>query len=203
MFERWHRAVEESQELDLLPVMNLFMVLIPFLLMGAAFFHIGVIPTSLPTHTPSESDVPKTPTTVSVNLSITADGFSMSASSTSLSEEDLAALSRNWAKREGAYDLKGLVAHLKDIKQRYPKSNTLIVLPHPELKYDELVEVLDATRECASGETTKDGKPAMTDLFPVVVFSQLIAATDEASDGADETGAAAEPSEQEDEAQEP
>ena len=56
MFDRYRRTVEETQDLDLLPVMNLFMVLIPFLLMGAAFFHIGVIPASLPSHTPEVKD---------------------------------------------------------------------------------------------------------------------------------------------------
>ena len=50
MFEEWRQAKEEDHDLNLIPVMNLFMVLIPFLLMGAAFFHMAVIPTSTPSH---------------------------------------------------------------------------------------------------------------------------------------------------------
>ena len=183
MFERFQRTVEETRELDLLPVMNLFMVLIPFLLMGAAFFHIGVIPTSLPTHTPSESDVPKTPATVSVNLSIAEDHMEMSASSTSLDEAQLAALARRFPQTAGKHDTVGLVGHLKQIKQRYPKSNTLIVLPHAELEYEALVGVLDATREYPTGRTRPDGEQEMADLFPVVVFSQLVEASEDEPQG--------------------
>lgn len=185
MFQRWHRAVEESQELDLLPVMNLFMVLIPFLLMGAAFFHIGVIPTSLPTHTPQTSDVPATPTTVSVNLSIGPQDISLTASSTSLDEDALSSMAGSWPRKSGKYEVEGLVARLKSIKQKYPKSNTLIALPHADLGYEELVRILDATRDFPTGKTDRSGKDVRADLFPVVVFSRLIPADDSAPAGAD------------------
>lgn len=192
MFERYQKAVEEAQELDLLPVMNLFMVLIPFLLMGAAFFHIGVIPTSLPTHTPQASDVPKTPTTVSVNLVLSPTDLSLSVSSTSLDEAQLDALGATWARGASGYPVDKLVAHLKDLKARYPESNTLIALPHEDLPYEELVGVLDATREYPTGRKRSDGEAEMTDLFPVVVFSRFIpeeaAPVGEDAAPADDTG---------------
>ena len=178
MFDRWHRAVEESQELDLLPVMNLFMVLIPFLLMGAAFFHVGVIPTSLPTHTPQTSDVPATPVTVSVNLAIGPNAIDLTASSTSLDEDALGELAGSWRRSGEHYQLEGLVKRLKAIKQKYPKSNTLIALPHERLGYDELVRILDATRDYPTGKKDKGGEDVRADLFPVVVFSRFIPVTE-------------------------
>lgn len=186
MFERYQRAVEETQELDLLPVMNLFMVLIPFLLMGAAFFHIGVIPTSLPAHTPQASDVPKTPTTVSVNLAVSATDMQLTVSSTSLDEAQLAALGATFQRGPKGYPREALVKHLRGLKTSYPESNTLIALPHEDLAYDELVAILDATREFPTGKTGTDGEPEMRDLFPVVVFSRFIeAAPEEGAEGVD------------------
>lgn len=191
MFNRWQRAVEETRDLDLLPVMNLFMVLIPFLLMGAAFYHIGVIPTSLPTHTPQQSDVPATPTTVTINLQIAADEISVTASSTGLAQEQLDALGAAWPKRGDDYDVDSVRAHLRTIKERYPESNTMIVLPHESLDYESLVHVLDATRDYPTGQRDDHGEEVRADLFPVVVFSRLITAEPGAEEeGAPEGGAA-------------
>ena len=62
----------------------------------------------------------------------------------------------------------------------------MIVLPHEELEYQSLVEILDATREIkAKG---KQGERKAYPLFPVVVFSRFIPpppepAADEAAEG--------------------
>jgi biopolymer transport protein ExbD len=49
-FSRMIRQAEEEPELNMIPIMNMFMVLIPFLLMSASFFHIKAINTSIPIH---------------------------------------------------------------------------------------------------------------------------------------------------------
>jgi biopolymer transport protein ExbD len=183
VFEEWRQAKEEAQDLNLIPVMNLFMVLIPFLLMGAAFFHMAVIPTSTPSHTPGESDVPKTPTTVSASLVIKPDRLSVSFSSTNLSEEQIADLGRQWPVTDGNMPVEKLQNHLKAIKQKYPESTTLVVLPDGGLSYQHLIEVLDKTREIQDG-TNKDGEKVYKELFPVTVFSKLVESKEDGtSDG--------------------
>lgn len=174
MFERYQKVSTEAQELDLLPVMNLFMVLIPFLLMGAAFFHIAVIPTSLPTHTPQESDVPKTPTTVSVNLAITGTEMVLTVSSVSLGEDKLAELGSTFPKTAKGHAVEGLIKHLKGLKAAYPTSNTIIVLPEEKVTYEQLVGILDATRDYKTGKKDAQGEDERVDLFPVAVFSRFI-----------------------------
>ena len=173
MFNRVGRAKQDSEELNVVPVMNLFMVLIPFLLMGAAFFHIGVIPVSTPTHDPQQSDLPKTPTTVAVNLVIKPGEMSLTASSVSLSPEELEALGGVFSSKEGRFDVDGLQQHLESIKTQYPDSNTIIVVPHNEVIYQDLVEILDATRERMDGVDEK-GEVKYKELFPVTVFSRFI-----------------------------
>lgn len=175
MFDRYHRTVEETQDLDLLPVMNLFMVLIPFLLMGAAFFHIGAIPVSLPNHTPSESDTPTTDTTVTLNMTIDTDKLALSASSSGVDPDTLETLGLElpMGASAGGVDLKKLQAHLRRVKAGYPKSDTVIVLPHADLNYAQLVAILDASREFEAGRDDK-GDPRYAPLFPKVVFSRLL-----------------------------
>lgn len=182
MFEEWRQAKDEAEDLNLIPVMNLFMVLIPFLLMGAAFFHIAVIPTSTPSHTPGESDVPKTPTTVSASLVIEPDRLALSFSSTNMTDEELRDLGAEWPVTDGQMPIKQMQDHLKATKQKYPDSTTLVVLPDGDLPYQQLVEVLDKTREFQDG-TNEDGDKVYRELFPVTVFSKLIKSEEE-EDGA-------------------
>lgn len=172
-FNRLKRVQEETQDLNVIPVMNLFMVLIPFLLLGATFFHIGVIPTSTPTLSPSDSDVPKTPTTVAVNMEVTPDALKISCASVSLTEAELTALSSEWPKAGGEYPVAKLQAALVDIKAKYPESNTLTVLPFEDLNYQELVKILDVTRTIPDGLDAK-GDPKFKELFPVTIFSRFV-----------------------------
>ena len=189
MFSKWQRAMDDqAADINVVPVMNLFMVLIPFLLMGAAFYQIGVIPTSTPQHSPHESDVPKTPTTVSANLMLEPDTMRITFASTNLSEDELAALAATWPRgAKGKYDVEGLQQKLVEIKKLYPESTTITILPHDDLGYQELVEVLDRLREHQVG-FDKDGNPTYKELFPVTVFSRLLRADPEEEDEASDEG---------------
>ena len=188
-FSRWREArAQGSQDLNLIPVMNLFMVLIPFLLMGAAFYHISVIPASVPVNDPQQSDVPKTPTTVAVNLEIKPEALSLTAASVSLSEEELDALGAVWPRGDQGYDAIALQAHLKGLKAKYPSSNTITILPHDKLDYEELVVLLDHARERATGELNAKGEPAFEELFPVTIFSRLLVLPPQTEEELDEAG---------------
>jgi hypothetical protein len=107
-----------------------------------------------------------------VNLIIAPDRIDLGASSTSLDEEQLAALGGSWPVVDGKYNTEGVQAQLLSIKQRYPASDTLIALPHEELDYQSLVEILDSTREVNTGKPGAEEKSY--ELYPVVVFSRFI-----------------------------
>ncbi|AWV89462.1 ExbD/TolR family protein [Bradymonas sediminis] len=190
MFDELRRAKEEAEELDLTPVMNLFMVLIPFLLMGAAFFTVGVIPTSTPNHTPGGSNAPPNPASVSASLVIEPDELRLTFSSADVDPAQLDQLSTQWSVENGEMPAQKLQDHLRSVKQKYPKSTTLIVLPSGDLPYQKLVSVLDKTREFKSG-ATPEGDPIYTELFPVTVFSKLIKEDPAEAAGDDAPGAPA------------
>ncbi|PKN56736.1 MAG: hypothetical protein CVU56_14480 [Deltaproteobacteria bacterium HGW-Deltaproteobacteria-14] len=173
MFDTWRHKRTEPPEPNLIPVMNLMMTLIPFLLLGASFFHLAVIPTSTSQLTAHDSDVPKTPRQVSVSLVINADGFNVTAASTSLDPEELATMATVIPRPAGgAYDIAALQRHLAGIKHAYPASNTILVFPNDDLDYQQLVDILDATREeIIRGD---NGAKTRRPLFPVSVFNRLV-----------------------------
>ena len=172
MFDDYQRAKAEVSEPNLIPVMNLMMTLIPLLLLGATFFHLAVIPTSTSQLTPGDTDVPKTPTQVSMSLVITEDALTLTAASTSLTPEELDALGTQIpVGPTKKYDLDRLEAFLSSIKTTYPASNTIIVFPHDGLDYQTLVDILDRTRERL---VVKKGQKEREPLFPVTVFDRLV-----------------------------
>lgn len=198
MFDRYRQAKLEAEDLNLIPIMNLMMTLIPFLLLGAAFYHIGVIPTSLPTHVPQGSPSHDKTKTVTLNLQLEPDKLVMNATGQNVSDADLADMSLELpmkkvektipgkdgkpGKKEmvDEYDLAALQKKLLEIKSQYPKSDTVIVLPEDGVKYQALVDVLDTTRE----QIIQQGKgkdPIHKALFPVTVFSRLLKPDDSGS----------------------
>ncbi len=168
-FEAYRRKRANAADIDLTPVMNLFVVLIPFLLLSAAFFHVGVIPTSLPTQQQGSSDVSQQLDTVTIQVEVTPDALHVSATNPGLSEKVLEELGAKFVRSEdGAFAEDDMSALLTAIKRRYPASDTVIVLPAPGVVYRDVVRVLDVAREYER----EDGEKVP--LFPVVVMSRKV-----------------------------
>lgn len=183
MFSNFRKAREAPKELNVLPVMNLMVTLIPFLLLGAAFYKIAVIPATLPSHDPSAEADQKPPSDeiITLNLIIELDRIELTASSATVSPEQLDTLKTTLPLKGGQLDAAQLTEAVARFKGGYPKSDTVLVLPAPQIPYQLLVAVLDATRERIS----KSG--AKQPLFPVSVFSERIEEVPDA--GAAEEGA--------------
>ena len=159
-------------EPNLIPVMNLFVAMIPFLLLAVAFFHVGVIPTTLPTHTENTTDIAPSRNAVTVSVVMNDEGLSLSAMSTALSDEQLATLARTIPKREGRFDHDALREALQSIKGRYQESDTMILLPAETVPFEDVVGVMDTAREVIVQE--EGGRERRVPLFPVVVLSRTV-----------------------------
>lgn len=171
MFSRFQRARKEV-DVDLTPVMNLFVTLIPFMLLGAAFYHVGVIPTSFPSQTDQKSDVATQTTAVTVDLLIEVNSIEVSAANPNIPEKDLEELNLTLSRGAQGFDLDLLSRALDAIKKRYPESDTVIVLPTDDVAYEDIVKVLDAARELVHKRGERD--ESRTPLFPVVVLSRKV-----------------------------
>lgn len=181
------RALQQQEELNLIPIMNLVSILIPFLLMAASFVHLAVIDSTLPAigppqeTPPDEDDEPP----LQLSLVVTGKGFTVAGADAVLSpesaegaapvapvegEEDQPTIpckDPNCANPE-SYDYEELTRLLGLIKDEYPDDENVIMVPESRIPYEVIVKTMDASREdsTASGE---DGKPRT--LFPFVVIA--------------------------------
>ncbi|MDJ0782184.1 MAG: biopolymer transporter ExbD [Desulfosarcinaceae bacterium] len=151
-----------DDEINMVPIMNMFMVLIPFLLMSASFFHIKAINTSVPVLAEgSQEDHAEKQISVTVVVKLRIDGINTSSLSNDLSKKELADLEGDFsfdAGNEKAYA--AFSEHLMKVKKRYPKSDTLIIIPAEDIIYDTIIQTMDVARK-----TDEDT------LFPNVVLS--------------------------------
>lgn len=162
---------KDPPDLNLIPLMNLFVTMIPLLLLTAAFYHIGMVSASVPTQSEEETTVETGATSVSVNLRMDPRGYNVTASSATLSEQELKALDAFIPKKAGAYDYAGLTGVLERVKRRYEQSDTLMLLPGKATKYADMVRTMDAARSMTAAH---EGRTRKVPLFPVVVVTSLV-----------------------------
>ena len=127
-------------DLNLTAVMNVFLILVPFLLITASFVHIAVLELSLPNLDRQSATVqPQKPQSVIFNiLLIRQNSFELRSPELKLPE---------LAKKDGAYDWNGLVDQLAQIKTTHPASEDIIISPENAIKYDTIISVMDRCRE--------------------------------------------------------
>jgi biopolymer transport protein ExbD len=160
---RIRRSMEEDTDINLIPIMNMFMVLIPFLLMSASFFHIKAINTSLPVHadTPAKTVPQKAKIKITVVLEIKEDQLRISALSDTPNDLALSE-GETVIPRQPGSDISAavLAAHLQKLKANYPDSDTMILIPDDNVSYREIIRAMDCARSFESKQ-----------LFPNVVIS--------------------------------
>ena len=129
-----------NDDVNITPVMNLFLVLIPFLLLTAVFVRIAVLELSLPSLSQaknSQATKPQKPVIV-ILLAITEKGFEMKAPGV-----NFAPIPR----RKGQFQYKRLRRDLKALKKKYPDTEDITIQPDENVLYDSIIKVMDACRE--------------------------------------------------------
>jgi biopolymer transport protein ExbD len=162
---RIRRSREEEPDVNLIPIMNMFMVLIPFLLMSASFFQIKAINTSLPVHadTPSKTEPEPQDKKVKITVVLEIKEDQLRISTLSDTPNDLAESTRQTViPRQPGSDISAamLAAHLKKLKSGFPDSDTMILIPDDNISYREIIRAMDCARSLDSEQ-----------LFPNVVLS--------------------------------
>ena len=127
-------------ELNLTAVMNIFLILIPFLLLTAVFVRIAVLELALPNlnrQAPLTQEK-KSKSTILNILLIQRTGFE-------LKSPDLRFTPIPTKNRR--YDWESLKQQLEKVKTKYPESEDIIISPENEIKYDTIISVMDRCRE--------------------------------------------------------
>lgn len=131
----------EGEELNLAPIMNLFVILIPFLLLSASFVNYSVIRTPSPQAGAPATSKSKSPT---VTLTI---------GSSQLNLEVISPRGKRARHRFKADDTEKLLSRLRVIKKRYPKHETVFIKSGRGVKYSQVIGLVDTLR----------GEPALSE----------------------------------------
>lgn len=129
-----------KDDVEITPVMNLFLVLVPFLLLTAVFVRIAILELSLPStnqdNTPPRTEPPKA---IVLNvLTIRAEGFELKSPGFKFGAI---------RKVNNEFDWPKLIDALQQIKEKYPDSEDVVVAPEDKVKYEIVVKVMDRCRE--------------------------------------------------------
>lgn len=153
---------DEDADLDLVPIMNVFLVMVPLLLTSASFFNLKIINTSVPVLGNSESVIAQeSDIKLTVIVELEEEGIRLSALSDEADTEALNQVGTYFAKENTRqYPLDKLSSFLQKLKTQYPKSDTVIIIPEGSIIYDTIIQTMDVARYSNDVQ-----------LFPNVVIS--------------------------------
>ena len=124
----------KAAELNLVPMIDIFTVLVTFLLMTAVFSRITILQLDLPSSTASGAG---TAPAFRLEVIVRQAGFELTNGS-----ELIAAI----PKVDGAYDMKTLSELALSLKREHPDVDDASVLMERDIEYDHLIQVMDAIR---------------------------------------------------------
>jgi biopolymer transport protein ExbD len=148
------RRQRKPSELQLISMIDIFTVLVTFLLMTAIFSRTVVLDLKLPSNNANFPELP-----AGLNLEVIVH------------ERDLVVADRGTGplrtlpSNDKGYDLEGLTEFLKFVKSRYPEKTEATILLQPDTPYDTLVQVMDRTRIV---EVNAGLSSVQAELFPEV-----------------------------------
>jgi biopolymer transport protein ExbD len=146
------RRHRKPAELLLVPMIDIFTVLVTFLLMTAVFSRTVVLELDLPA---SQTEFREPPPGLILEVLVRKDMLQVADRNTG----PLATFPNSAA----GYDLEGLSTYLQRVKAKFPQKTDSTILLEPDTSYDTVVQVMDKVRvfEVKQGITT-----VQAELFP-------------------------------------
>jgi len=151
---RNHARYRGRNEINIVPMLDIFTILVFFLIFTAVFSRTHIVELNLP----AQSSEPLTlPEGLVLEVVVRKDGLVVQ-------NKNSGPLQPLPNTAQG-YDFDGLSAYLSRVKARFPEMKAATVLLEQDIPYDTIVGTMDAVR---SYEGTLDGKPARGELFPQI-----------------------------------
>jgi biopolymer transport protein ExbD len=171
------RHTRRPAELLLVPMIDIFTVLVTFLLMTAVFSKTVVLELNLPA---SVTEFKEPPPGLMIEVMVRKDLIQVADRNTG----PLATLPN----KATGYDYDGLTEYLKRVKAKFPEKTDATILLESDTPYDILVQVMDRVRvwEAPQGITT-----VQAELFPDISIGDAPAATPGPAPAASVSGAPA------------
>ena len=166
-----------SADVDLTPIMSLFIILVPLLLLTAVFERLSALKVYLPHASTIEEtdDSEKKPSgIIELSLLIKEDGLlveaTLSHDPSGEEKEIYEDIQYEIPLKGDQYDLIKLKAIMKDLKQKYPNHIEVVFLVDDKVSYNIIVQVMDICREDIFLDD--GGERTSRPLFPSIALSE-------------------------------
>lgn len=171
------RTEDATFELNLAPMLDIIVSIVPMLLLSVAFVHVTVIDTPVPqiVEKAIAAANEKNKDQVQILLAVSKQaGFRFTITDKGQTKETVVGV------KGGELDLDGLYKETLAIKKNYPDVFRLELNPDENVPLDQIVSVMDQVRTTKASDPkmtftdVETGKPIETNLlFPDVVFGNV------------------------------
>jgi biopolymer transport protein ExbD len=132
---RNHAKYKGRHDLNIVPMIDMMVILVFFLLFTAVFSQTNILELNLPA---PNSSVPELPKGLNLEVIVRQDRVEIA--------DRNSGVLRTLPKKDGEYDYQGLSEFLQFVKSKYPETLAASVLLEPNIPYDVLVQTMDNTR---------------------------------------------------------
>jgi biopolymer transport protein ExbD len=142
-----------GEALNLVPMIDIFTVLVTFLLMTAVFYRTVILELNLPT---AQNDSTPPPT-LQLEIMVRKAKVQVADRGTGLLQE--------FPNGVKGYDLGALSQFLQRVKEKFPSKLDATILLEPDIPYDTLVQVMDTVRVV---DQKQGQRTVQAELFPEI-----------------------------------
>jgi biopolymer transport protein ExbD len=132
---RNHAKQRGRHDINVVPMIDMMVILVLFLVFTAVFTRTNVLELNLPA---AESAVPELPQGLNLEVIIRQAGIDIADRGSGLLKQI--------PKTDGAYDLSALQEYLKLVKSKYREKKEATILLEQEIPYETIVKVMDTVR---------------------------------------------------------
>src|SRR3954470_5737950 len=132
---RNHARYRGRHDINVVPMIDMMIILVLFLIFTAVFTRTNVLELNLPG---ADSAVPDLPKGLNLEVIVRKEAIEVADRGTGVL--------RSVPLTEQKYDLKGLNDYLMLVKSKYPDTTAATILLEQEVEYDTLVQVMDTVR---------------------------------------------------------
>src|SRR4029077_19806961 len=140
-YRKLERRTRKPAELLLVPMIDIFTVLVTFLLMTAVFSRTVILQLNLPA---PQTEFKDPPPGLQLEVMVRKDQLMVADRNTG----PLHAVPNT----STGYDFDGLTEYMKFVKTKFPEKTEASILLEPDTAYDTLVQVMDHVRVFEAGE---------------------------------------------------
>ncbi len=152
---RNHARYKGRNDINIVPMLDIFTILLFFLIFTAVFSKTNIVELNLPAmSTEQPLDLPN-----NLELEVVVRKNEL------VVQDKNSGPLQTFPNLATGYDFDSMSGFLGRVKVKFPELRTATVLLEPDIPYDTIVQVMDAVK---SYEGTLDGKPARGELFPQI-----------------------------------